>query len=347
MSSNALHPDLGRGESGFSLVEIMVAIAISLLLLAGVVAIFMSSRASYETTNKFSRIQENGRFAIDQILRDIRTAGYVGCARAPTYLSSSVTATLPQWDFLAGPVRGYQATGEDTWSGSPTTLGLSEQASGSDILLLRGPVREAEPVRLTGSMGNSTAALPVAAGATGLKVGDIALAYSCEAQAYFQVTGFGGGEISHGTGGGSPGNISDDIHYAFRENAEVVPVATTVYFIRPSLADENINALYRRVADHAEEELVEGVDQMQTQFGIDTNGDAVVDEYVTADAVTNWSNVYSVSVALLVQSFDQYGTDLDKREYQLLDESVAAPNDRRMREVFSGTANLRNRVPVN
>src|SRR5690606_32670244 len=46
---------------GFSVVELMVAMAISLLLLAGVVAIFSSSRSSYETTTRLSRIQENGR----------------------------------------------------------------------------------------------------------------------------------------------------------------------------------------------------------------------------------------------------------------------------------------------
>jgi Type IV Pilus-assembly protein W len=57
--------------------------------------------------------------------------------------------------------------------------------------------------------------------------------------------------------------------------------------------------------------------------------------------------VYSVSVALLVRSLEQYGTDRDQRTYQLLNVSVAAPADRRLREVFSATASIRNRTRVN
>jgi len=54
------------GARGFSIVELMVAVAISLLLLTGVVAIFVSSKTSYETNERFSRIEENGRFALDR-----------------------------------------------------------------------------------------------------------------------------------------------------------------------------------------------------------------------------------------------------------------------------------------
>ena len=47
--------------AGFSLVELMVAITLSLLLLTGVVAIFSSSRVSYDSTLQLSRIQDTGR----------------------------------------------------------------------------------------------------------------------------------------------------------------------------------------------------------------------------------------------------------------------------------------------
>lgn len=69
---------------GFTLIEMMVALAISTLLLMGVVALFISSRASYETTEQLSRIQENGRFSLDQFATDIRSAGFQGCARGTT-----------------------------------------------------------------------------------------------------------------------------------------------------------------------------------------------------------------------------------------------------------------------
>ena len=334
---------------GFSLIEIMVAMALSLLLLGGVIAIFASSRASYETTDKLSRIQENGRFALDQLIRDIRSAGYVGCARAPTYLSTSLNdADVLQWNFLDGPVAGFEAIDEDSWS--PTLDdSVTDAASGSDVLVIRVPRRDAEPLRLTADMTAGTDVLTVPAVTTGVRAGDIALAYSCEAQAYFQVTSFAAGEIQHDDSGDEPGNGSDDISYAFRENAEVIPVQTVIYYIRPSTADAATPSLWRRVALNAAEELVEGVEQMELEFGLDTTGDSVVDEYVTADEVgSNWADVLSVSVALLVRSLQEYGADTDQRQYRLLNDVVVdAPGDRRLREVFTATASIRNRVPVN
>jgi Type IV Pilus-assembly protein W len=52
-------------------------------------------------------------------------------------------------------------------------------------------------------------------------------------------------------------------------------------------------------------------------------------------------------VALLVRSLEEYGLDLDRETYQLLDASIPAPNDRRMREVFTATVGIRNRMRVN
>ena len=73
----------------------------------------------------------------------------------------------------------------------------------------------------------------------------------------------------------------------------------------------------------------------------------VVDVYRTADDVTDWNDVISVNVALLVRSIEEHGVDTDQRTYTLLDTTVAAPGDRRLREVFTATASIRNRVRVN
>ncbi|MET0984903.1 MAG: PilW family protein [Steroidobacteraceae bacterium] len=186
---------------------------------------------------------------------------------------------------------------------------------------------------------------------SGLDAGDIALAYSCEAQAYFQVRSFAGGTITHAVGGNSstaPGNATADVNYAFRTNAEVIPVQTVIYYIRASsTGPAGSTSLWRRIGSNTPEELVEGVEQMQLRFGVDTNGDEIVDTYSTATAGTDWNAVHSVEVGLLVRSIDQYGGDRDQETYQLLDVPVPAANDSRMREVFMATASLRNRMRVN
>jgi len=356
MPSRAHAPFVRSQARGFSLVELMVAMALSLLLLVGVVAVFMSSRSSYEATDKLSRIQESGRFAIDEMARDVRSAGYVGCARAPTYLSTSLNSNNTLlWNFLEGAVRGFQFVSASTWSPVLDTLIVPSPSDGSDVLALRIPKRDSTPLRLQADMGSGTDTLTVPnTTAAGLAQGDIALAYSCEAQSFFYVTAFAGGVISHAaTPGVVPGNANDSVNYAFRTNAEVIPVETVIYYVRQSSAAQagigpaDATSLWRKVGTAAAEELVEGVQQMQLQFGLDTNGDAVVDNYVAADAVTDWSQVYSVSIALLVRSLEEYDTDRDVRTYQLLNVPVPAAGDRRLRAVFTTTANIRNRVPVN
>lgn len=63
-------------QRGMSLIEIMVALTISLALLAGFVQIFISSKKTYQVQNNVGRLQENGRFALDILTRNLRQAGY-------------------------------------------------------------------------------------------------------------------------------------------------------------------------------------------------------------------------------------------------------------------------------
>lgn len=62
--------------SGFSLVELMVALAMALFLVGGVVLMYLSSQVVSTDTRELSRIQENVRFASDYIIRDLRNANF-------------------------------------------------------------------------------------------------------------------------------------------------------------------------------------------------------------------------------------------------------------------------------
>ncbi len=61
---------------GFSLIELMIALVIGLFLMLGVIQIFAGSRLSYQVHEGIGRIQENGRFGIEILSRQIRMAGY-------------------------------------------------------------------------------------------------------------------------------------------------------------------------------------------------------------------------------------------------------------------------------
>lgn len=64
-------------QHGLSIVELLVALVISLLLMTGVVQVFLASKQTYASNEAASRLQENGRFALEFIAQSARHAGYV------------------------------------------------------------------------------------------------------------------------------------------------------------------------------------------------------------------------------------------------------------------------------
>jgi type IV pilus assembly protein PilW len=155
---------------GFSLVELMVAIAIGLIVLAGIATVFMAQRQVVSSSSAQGAIQ-NADNAISAILSPaIRGAGFTGCgtlANAGNRLSYSTSAT--PWVFSRGnfsaPVFGFDANGTDAGGNYAITAlnaandsnsgdwtpaltgnlpGLSEQ--GSDVLVLNGEVPGTHPI---------------------------------------------------------------------------------------------------------------------------------------------------------------------------------------------------------
>ncbi|MGH8085312.1 MAG: PilW family protein [Lysobacter sp.] len=65
--------------AGLSLIELMIAMVIGVLLLLGLVQTMSASRAAYQLSAGVARTQENARFAMDYLQRDLRMAGHLGC----------------------------------------------------------------------------------------------------------------------------------------------------------------------------------------------------------------------------------------------------------------------------
>ena len=66
-------------QYGLTLVELMVAILLSMLLAAGIIQIYLGNKQTYTFQEAMSRNQENGRYAIEILSRDLRMAGFTGC----------------------------------------------------------------------------------------------------------------------------------------------------------------------------------------------------------------------------------------------------------------------------
>lgn len=86
--------------------------------------------------------------------------------------------------------------------------------------------------------------------------------------------------------------------------------------------------------------IVPGVEIMKVLYGTGANG--VVTNYVPANSVTNWSQVYAVRIGFLIAGQKGSGTG-STTAFQVLDTSVTpASTDDRLRHVFEITINLRN-----
>jgi type IV pilus assembly protein PilW len=91
--------------------------------------------------------------------------------------------------------------------------------------------------------------------------------------------------------------------------------------------------------------LIDGVDGFQLLFGVDANGDGLVEQYMTANRVVgtgNQANVRAVRVAMLVASTQNVYPTPVAQNFTLLDAPAMAFNDRRLRRQFTTTVMIQN-----
>ena len=337
-------------QRGFSLVELMVSITIGLVLLAGVMSIFFSSRVTYIANENTARLQESGRVALDFLTHDVRAAGYMGCARAVPFNTTLNNPTALLWDYSI-PLQGFESDGAGAWAPA-LGAGTLDPApiNDSDVLVVRSLQRDGRALRVNFSLASLTSDPNVGAMAPQPYAdGSVMMITDCNASSVFQMNSWNAGQLVHNVGGSTPpGNATTDLGYLYQVGARVAPLATYIYYVGTDPVT-NLPGLYRQTGSTQPAELIiDGVQALQVAYGEDTNGDRIADQYVAADAVANWDRVLSVSMAMLVQS-DESGTRTDVNTYPLLPAGIGGQtlgpfNDRRQRMVFTTTIALRNRA---
>ena len=156
-----------RGQSGFTIVELMVALLLGLVLVGGVINVFLTSGQTLRVNQNLSRVHENARFAIEMFSREIREAGMVPCGST---LSANVLrgsgGSVPWWaSTYDGMVRGFD-DGQDSTAIKGFGAGTADRVGGTDALLILRPSSDEADLRRLASQDAAAYSFKDAAGIT-------------------------------------------------------------------------------------------------------------------------------------------------------------------------------------
>lgn len=362
-------------QRGLSVVELLISLVIGMAVIAGSIQVVVSSKRSFMDQDEVTFIQANARYALDLMGKDIRMAGYLGCAtRNSVQMANSINPTGSHFVSLHG-LRGYE--GEVDANSFPDDFKANVK-SGTDSILIR---RASETGELDVKGHNPTAAVVDIFGTHTYQDGSTLMIAdaSCRNVGLFQTTGFSSNKINHNTGTGFPGNCTkiikgeftcddckDDPNKAvecagygkatgqYGPGSKVMQFVAHAYFVGESSVMPGMSALRRQVfnANGApstnSEEIALGVEDMEILYGVDSNKDGNVDQLRKASEMdlngdgtisdAEWDQAISVQISLVFRSQMPV---LGVAENKTLAGSTY--NDRYMRQVVNSTIRIRNR----
>jgi prepilin-type N-terminal cleavage/methylation domain-containing protein len=321
---------LPRHCSGFSMVELMIAMVITLILLAGIGQIFLSSKKSFTIQDSLGRQQENGRYVVNALAQDLRRSGYLGGSLAITEIAGSLALS----------------TGADTCTGANWALfmqtpvvGLDGTAAGYDCI----------PNYLAGS-GDIIA---VRYGAP-WGLGSVTTPNVVNTRIYLHSNPKEPKTARLYRGNNLPAKTPGD------RQAELVARA---YFIANSGqstctyqgANLPIPSLHRvdlndNSQPDAPGEIAAGIERLQILYGIDNVGaDNSIDAYVKADAVADWDQVIAIRFWVLTRAECPETGYTNTTTYVMgssdgSEDFTPPANDHYRRQLYQTTVQLRNRV---
>ena len=323
-----------RASGGFTIIEILVALAISMVLIAGFIKVIVDVNQGTRLVESLNVSQDGARIAQDILGKGIINAGHWGGINGDD-INPAGSLTLvasggcnAAWiTNTAEPIRGYDGGANLAATSFPTGCITNYQAA-TDILVLR----YADPEVMVPS-----ASVTATANANTLFVRTI-LADSSLGNV---------GEIFKGGSGITTllatGDPLGSYNYAYRSD---------IYYIRAcsvtSPSCDNVPTLVRMRYDgtgYQSEILVEQVEQMQLAFGSDTDGDMTADRYDAAANVPNWTRVNSVRLDLVVRNTTGTAEFSDTATYTLaggFSYDVATADEKYRRQVFPSTIQIRN-----
>ncbi len=355
---------------GFSLLELMISMTISLFLVGGLSFVLANAHKINRLQNDGQIQNESGRYAIDLLSRDLRMAGHYGCLKGQRpEIRVGGNYRVEPLHGLDGDNPGWHPTPKTELSteegGNPNSGENPVDNEKSDSIIIRTAAPLAQDATL------AAVADPVGTGSadiSGIKRGDILLIADCKQSIpprgdIFSVSGKGEKEIEHGIISGvdfpntSPALSDYTSTLATEPGLHLYEFLSIKYKLKKDGNNYDIPTLYRQINSKPAQPVIPGVDAMQFLYGKDTGGTPAPDVFVPADQVVSagvtstpdpveeWARVRAVKVALLIRTEQEYGAkDLGRNPYpmQVADFSFADDGKRVRRRVYETTVNLRN-----
>ncbi len=330
-------------QTGLSLIELMISITLGLVLMAGVVQMFVSSKTVFTTQQSLSRIQETGRLAIEFLSRDIRMAGFYGCFRPNPLeearrLQNDALVIKDLYGNFGEAIRGY-ASRDKLTAAEKAYLTGGELVANTNVLVLRF----AAPSPRIINAANTDKTLQVYSTQAvandcvdGLCKGDAAVASDCFRARVFKVEKLTAVAPNLSIEHEDSWSVNTNIAASF-SSGEVLPMKTISYFIAngPSGAP----SLWQKINQKDPVEVLEGVEKIIYQFA--TENDPT---YKEAADDTNWAAVNSVRIFVVARSIENNA--VPEPQPYVIDGETTTPvaPDKYMRQVFTATVGLRSRA---
>jgi type IV pilus assembly protein PilW len=310
-----------KKEIGFSLIELMIAVALGIVVVGATLGIFAANRITYVASENVGRIQENARAAFEIMGRELREAGGNPCSNSPiaalqigtaNVLNSSGTNWWSNWD---NRVFGYE-------SGA-----LAGSVAGTDALEIKSAVGTSYSVQ---SHATATATITLNNATPAIAPGDLLLMCDFDLAVIFQMSNGAGATVVHGAGAGTPGNCTQNLGRSpgglctntvkqYPANSILSKLSAAQWYVGLNGRPNGSRSLYRRTVRGGVavvEEVAEGVRDMQVLYLLS----GAVPTYETAATVTTaarWLDVTAVRVDFVMEGTEIIGTDGQKLQRRM------------------------------
>lgn len=308
-----------RRQSGFTMIELIVALALGLVLVAGTVIIFVQNNRSATQDEEISRVLENGRFAMRLLGRELAMSGFWG-----RFLDIDTTTNH------ASVVLGQDCGDGSVWVTETDALQLLNNSSAAAVAAAFACLPSADVVT-----GTDVIAIKRTADA------EVADADLVSNELYLRTNGVNG-QFFVGGGSGTPPVLT-----GVETNWLYLP---RVYYIRdysvtngdgiPTFCRAYLDA--GAPPDMSNECLVEGIENLQIEIGVDNDDDFTADYYTATPTAAELFDSVSARIWVLARSVSSVPGYTNDKSYTLGSVNVAAANDGFYRRVFTSTVVLRN-----